>query len=94
MSLFWIPTTHLQDLANQGNAVTHGNFLTIHLCGFIIRYSAVVAENAEVGTKVLEVGATDPDEGEGGRVIFRFPEGANGVRFFAGTITCEHFNTI
>ncbi len=43
-------------------------------------YSAVVPENAPAGTRVLRVGATDPDEGPGGQVVYSFPEGSDAVR--------------
>lgn len=43
------------------------------------QFSAVVAENANPGTPVIRVEATDPDLGDAGRVRYAFPEGARSV---------------
>ena len=59
------------------------------------QYSAVVPENSEPGTVVLQIHADDPDLGESGIVRYEFPEGSNeGDLFTIDAKTGEIFTAV
>ncbi len=42
-------------------------------------YKTQVLENAPIGTTILKLNATDPDEGLNGEVVYKFKQGQKGI---------------
>lgn len=63
-----------------------------------LTFSAVVPENVPIGISVINVTATDPDEGLGGEIKYDFlDEGeANGKKIFVykNTVNCLYYTLV